>query len=681
MDFRGCIAVAALLGAAGLAVAQSQNKVFTQDNDEPGGAGYGITETAPGVATSSLATIVTANRRIALYNRTTLAVEDFRSYTPLGSPPFPFVRTLHPAHPSFFNTLFEPRATYDPINDRLWMLYTETEGNSSYLAECGPVAKLHLALNRDPSGFPDPSDPLDSLDDDYWHYYTGDGSLPTKSGAVLDLNASGYAPYRNEISLHQPPGQTVRGITMAFHNLPGEPDGLTGAAIVTPNRPQISCDSGSDLPYDRFFPHEQFMYIIPFQHDGGTKSILDGDRPDPGDITIIRLNTTPDPADSLRAADPSDFAYAVQAPYEQVDNASFFISVPDRTTAEHLHKHVRLKGLFYDDSAEAGEEWTLQQSVSGTSAPLDFEDMDLPEELWFVQPIYSQFDQFLPETPDTAGWRPLAGSVAFQSAVLAKDVNGDFRIFAVHAVRDVEVDEEDVIPQDQWVVQWYVIDPDMANFHDTPAPATTWEPSIATYTVQSEEIEAMGRIATSGQAYHPVIVVNRQGLAFIEFTYSDGTSTGWPQIRRVRLNSTYSDVVSTTNILVRGGPELPYVPDANFPAWALFADAQADPINQCAYWSTHTLVHDPGQPLPDDTEERDVWLFHQAYSNSIGPNCFQTTNMLDLNDDNEVDEYDMLEFTPMFDRRARRVDIDGNGVVDATDAMLFTDAYRGYTRR
>lgn len=90
-------------------------------------------------------------------------------------------------------------------------------------------------------------------------------------------------------------------------------------------------------------------------------------------------------------------------------------------------------------------------------------------------------------------------------------------------------------------------------------------------------------------------------------------------------------------------------------------------------------MHD--DPVLDPTDKRDVWLFHQAYSNSTGPNCFQTTSMLDLNDDDEVDMCDMLEFMPMFDRRARRVDVDGNGVVDATDAALFADAYRAYTTR
>lgn len=117
-------------------------------------------------------------------------------------------------------------------------------------------------------------------------------------------------------------------------------------------------------------------------------------------------------------------------------------------------------------------------------------------------------------------------------------------------------------------------------------------------------------------------------------------------------------------------------------SWANTADAQADPFNNCAYWSTHTLVDELVDNVPDPSSEvRDAWLFHRAYSNSVGPLCLQTTSMLDLNDDNEVDSYDLVAFSDLYAKGARRVDLSGDGVVDEEDMRLYTDASDGYTSK
>ncbi len=658
------IGVAALLGIAGLASAQSQRLVFIQANSEYGG--YGVAPTAPDVAVSGLATVVCSNTRLALYPKSIA----------LPAPPPDDLRELPDQLVSPFvlsdatfdnNRFIDPRATYDAHNDRLWVIYIENDGDLPY-SGCGPISRLHVSVSKDPADFG--GGPLDTLADTHWWYYTGP-EVMTNPRPSWELEFSSFHPYKNEQLTHS----GVRSARLPTIAVDGGGAG-PGAAIVTPNTFIITCGAESPLPGQM----NQKILIIPLEHDdgGSTVSILDGHRPGVTDITLLDLATNP-PASLDRRADSAEAAYAVQEPYEEYDNAVFLVSgISTRLDFSVAQSKIRLKGLFYDDTAPAGEKWTLQQRIDGSGAiedmplntPFDTLAFHATPSLVGLSPIGIR-----PRTPDTGmgGWGPAAEGYIFHSAVLCKDVNGNDRIFAVHAVHPD--DDGDLVPQ--WVVQWYVIDPQLTSFRQTPAPSNGWNPSIV----------AAGRIAVEdADCYHPEIIVNRQGVAFVEYTFSKDTT--WPQIRRVRLDSSYTGVVSGTDVPVRSGAGVPYReeagPGVSYPlqSWATYAGSQADPMNNCAYWSVHTLAQ-PEQtlPPPSDTTKRNVVLYHQAYSNSTGPNCFQTTSMLDLNDDNEVDEYDMLEFTPMFDRRARRVDIDGNGVVDATDALLFTDAYRGYTGR
>jgi hypothetical protein len=554
----------------------------------------------------------------------------------------------------------------------MWLLYLEGIGLPYGAPNLGNIAKLHLGVSKDPADFG--GGPLNTLADTHWWYYTHDTGTGTKAGPEYDLTSLSYLRYKGESSSSQfHPTSTLRLATMAFDEQ---------AIMVTPNRTGVTHnDPPASVPLHLFQQdaYGSYIYIIPREHASG--SITDGDRPVENEITILNLGTNgPD-----RPADDRKFLRAVQEPYpnppspglpNQVENATFFISLGQQSSPGV--NTLRLRGIYDADPSPTATDWTLQQQRD-VSLPAFLMDIALPvaslefaQPTAFIPPMPATRYHF-PRTPDTTtpvNWRPQAPGGWFQSAVLARDTEGEFRIFATHAVHPI--DQVTGQPTNQWVVQWYVIDPDLPNFHSPTLG--DWQPAIAQPS-HTQGAFSMGRIENEGDCYHPVIVMNRQGQAFIEYTYSDDTT--WPQIRRVRLNNDYMAVVGP-EVPVRSGPfNMAYDPLnlGNTGYWADFADAQADPFDNCRYWSTHTLVHDDTPPGP--TEERDVWLFRQSYA----PNCFQSNSMLDLNDDNEVDAYDMLEFTPMFDRRARRVDVDGNGVVDATDALLFTDAYEGYTRR
>ncbi len=687
MKVRAAIVSSCALALAGGAWGQSQRLVYSQDNLDFDG--YGPVPTAPDIAVSGLAVVFCGNAGLELYSRTTTLPApgplDER-VVPLPSPTSPFALS----DTNFQFRFIDPRATYDAANDRLWVAYLETAGTKP-AGECTDVSKLHLSISKDPSQFPPPG-ALDSLGTTHWWYYTGPTDrMVTPTTGSFDLRFANppsetYRTYKNETASNGEFGDAARMATIAVD---GTRASGRGAAFVTPNRFEFSCDSGSNSPV----PNEGLessVLIIPLEHkdlEGNTLSILEGDRPDETDIILLNFWSSPLSGETDRVADFSEAPYLVQEPFEVYDNAAFLISGISDRTVPGRQDAIRLKGFFYDDQAPAGEEWTLQQRVSAGGTTL--EDIDLnddPNTLsnFVFHPTPPIASAPRPRTPDspTGGWGPAAEGYIFHSAVLCKDVNNNDRIFAVHTVfpDDPTDPTEPGTAIGKWVVQWYVIDPDLADFRNTPAPAPSWDPVVV----------ARGRLdAGEADRYHPVIVVNRQGQAFIEYTYSDEADPAmddtWPEIRRVRLDSTYTGIVGSETV-VRSGPPVPYEegvipppPGIAQTSWSNYAGAQADPFNNCAYWSTHTLVTDPGMPVPPDNDERDVWLFHQAYGNATGP-CPPNQSMLDLNDDNEVDAFDAAAFTPLYDRRARRVDIDGSGTVDAIDMALYFDAFDAYTR-
>lgn len=167
---------------------------------------------------------------------------------------------------------------------------------------------------------------------------------------------------------------------------------------------------------------------------------------------------------------------------------------------------------------------------------------------------------------------------------------------------------------------------------------------------------------TEGDRYHPVIGVTQQGVAYIEYTYS--SSTVWPEVRRVTLNSSYDGIVLNSETTVKMGPSNYY--DGALDGWADFADMQADPVTGCAFWSTHTLAHAADTSVND---RRDAWLFQTLF------NCGNSN----LNFDDGTDLYDMAMFNDLYLQGARRVDMNVDGTTDSTDAILYQNAYDAAT--
>lgn len=670
MENEQCVfepAFTCLLAVSALASAQSQTLVFTQDNNQPS-TDKSVFATGPHVGVGSDAVVVAANRRLTLYSKVPTLLEQFDIAT--TSPAFPF--QIDPATTSDWGDtiLFDPQAGHDPIANRLWLLYLEGIGLSRDVPALGHIARLHLGVSKDPADFG--GGPLNTLADTHWWYYTHDTGTMTKAGAAFNLRDDDLLRYKGEDNDHFVPDRTVRLATLAFDEQ---------AILVTPNRSSATLTMPpASLPLFLYQAdlYSQYIYIIPREHGAG--AITDGDRPDESDITMLHLEADPV---LPRLRDQSTYIRAVQEPYpdpassgqtNQVENATFFISLG---ALDGIRGTIRLRGIFDAHPSPTVADWTLQQHLD-PSFPTSLFDITMPSGSLDFAPPTATFPPMpatryhFPRTPDTTtpvNWRPHAPGGWFQSAVLARDTEGNFRIFAAHAVHPLD---EFGQPTTQWVVQWYVINPDLGNFgSSTPED---WQPSIAQPS-HTQGAFSTGRIENEGDCYHPVIVVNRQGQAFIEYTYSDDST--WPQIRRVRLDSDYMAVVGSETPVRSGPMNMAYDPFSlgNAGYWADYADAQADPFDNCRYWSTHTLVHDDTPPSP--TDERDVWLFRQLYA----PNCFQSNSMLDLNDDTEVDAYDLAAFGPMFERGARRVDIDGNGIVEALDMVLFYDAYNAYTSR
>lgn len=393
------------------------------------------------------------------------------------------------------------------------------------------------------------------------------------------------------------------------------------------------------------------IFIIPIEFDDGSgpKSMRDGDRPDESLITSIRLR---DMDDTLPQYE-KDFHvqhYPVQEPepFEELENAQFFITIDGDTTT--LQQKVRLAGLWFDASAPepADHSWRYTQHLNLTS--LELQDIDMGSGLRF----WSSSKGYQVQTPDP-DFHPATVTAFISSAVLTKDTQGEFRVFAAH---HVYVDDGAGVVEGV-AVQWYVIDPDLDNFRVVQDPPT-WNPTL----VASGRITTNG--TTAGDCYHPVIGVTPQGAAIIEYTFSNGDT--WPQVRRAALGNTYTSVASNTT--VRQGPvNYSYTPSNG--RWADYSDMQLDPSG-CRLWSVHTLVHNPGGQPPVTitiTDKRDVWLIE------IPGNC-QNAN---LNFDEFVDLLDLSLFYGLYAAGARRVDMDTDGRIDSADEALFLNAYQEAT--
>ncbi|MFG0284578.1 MAG: hypothetical protein ACF8R7_09170 [Phycisphaerales bacterium JB039] len=587
------ILVAAMLSWAGSGSAQVKQVAFTTEDDDPQGEGWRPIDAGVGVTSSAV--ITTSNMRFSIFSRS-------------GGPPaqsfhvydagFPFKRT-----DTEHGRLFDPRIEYDPIHDRLWIIESEDTHLHPVPAE-RHIARIHLAVSKG-------GNPLSLGASDWWIYTDATGPR-----TAFDLTNQFLVPYRTEggaedyhrelITLADLPTVTVD----------------ERAVYLTPysNDPQLP-----PIP-----PQFTAIIIIPLTHEGGAKSILAGDRPDESDITIIRLTgLRQDPF----LIDDHVQHYAVQepfGPFEEFENAQFFLSSGQSGPQSEL----RLGGVWYDETLD---QWQYELRNDGASPVSDILDMPLNAAHHF----YYRNSDYDPVTPDP-DFQPNAHSGFFSSAVLVYDIDGLPAIFATHAVHPVGASG----PEARFVVQWYVIDPDLDDFR-TP----NWQPAV----VKSGRLPALN----NGDAYHPSIGVTPQGIAFIEYTYSDENT--FPQLRRAQLTGDYLGVYSDT--LVQIGPATAYT--AFRDAWADYADMQADPApGNCGFWSGQTLAQRLN-PNPPEVDGRDFWLVQHAI------NCAQA----EMNWDGAIDETDLYLFNDHHALGRLRADMNRDFKVDFLDYAIYTDAY------
>ncbi|MGD1915534.1 MAG: hypothetical protein ACFCBV_05045 [Phycisphaerales bacterium] len=634
------------------AIAQVEEVARIADDDDE----FGDKSTDAAVGVGEEAIVVTTNHGLTLLDK---------SGTILANPKmtdsgFPFLRVGRqkppPAAPIDppFSRWFDGRVDYDPVHNRMWISYSEENASTGI----DNISPWHLAVSRDMTG----SNVLDTFGDlDWWFYTWLDAAVPAPIGNggpafnMQDLDMDRYedGEPHNPIPAGPPPpgGGPIVQFRSAIFDLP--------VIAVDDEFVYVTCfgQDRDDLAAEPAFQFQSiFILPIEFEEGGVTKSMLDGHKTPDDLITSIRLIDL-DPDDDIDDHE-SDFHlrhYAVQEPFEQEDNAQFFLSVSDEQTGT-VFDRIRLCGLWFDDTAPSPTDhrWRLTQHLNTTS--LDLEGMELASSFQF---FYSR-GGYEVQTPDTrtppASFNPAAVGAFISSAVLVKDANGAPRIFATHHVytQDAMGDVDGVH------VQWYYIDPDLNDFRKVQDPPV-WTPQV----LETGRISSDG--TNAGDCYFPSIGVTKQGVAYIEYTFSNGTT--WPELRRVRLNSSYDAVVAGSNVPVVAGPSnLAYSPTNN--RWADFSDMQADPFT-CDLWSVHTLVHDDGSnpSTITDIDLRDVWLIENDIS------C----NNANLNGDLQVDLYDMSMFADLFATGARRVDMDTDGDTDAADAVLYQAAYDAAT--
>lgn len=585
-----------------------QEPIVTTDNGDP----FGAKNTDAGVSVNSDAIVSTSNMRLSIFGKTGgTALETHQ----VGDNGFPFKRAADPNQPyDPPSRFFDPRTVYDPENDRLWVIYSEDNVGPEF-GSVNDAPFVHVAVSREMTG----SNVLDSLGNNDWWYYTGKSGSAGNGGLAFDFSDDLIDPFRT--GGHAPyPEDDTEGI--AFVDLPtiavdDRAAYITGYTSEWEGTPGLS-------PLIEF----SAVMIIPLSHDGGTKSILDGERPDEDDFVIMRFDDLSDADEHLRH-------YAVQEPYadQQADNAQFFVSISEGGAQQNA---IRMGGLWYNSTSS---EWEYSQRIVGGTLT------DMP--VGTGNEFFYGAGGYLPETPDT-GFSPNLGGGFISSAVLAEDNNGDLRIFAAHHTAPSD-NGSPAEAEEQWVIQWYVIDPHLDEFYSLTAG--DWDPEI----LETGRIDGGG----DGDFYHPVIGVTRDGVAYIEYTYSDGSD--YPRMERVKLTSDYSAVDTTT--AVEDGAQRSY----ELGGWADFSDMQADP-DLCKLWSVHTLVSDV-DPGTGQTDKRDIWLFEMPYS------CFTP----DMNGNSMVESGDAALYNTYYDGEDPRADANGNGEVDVYDMLIFLDAYSAGT--
>jgi hypothetical protein len=595
----------------------------------------------PQIAVHESYAVVFGSHELLLYDKalpiTPAGWQDRRFWTSFGYGTHEFIPLYNDPFMIYGSWLTYPRADYDPMTNTVWMMASESRplvGPPTPRPEienrwCEDRFVLHMAttpINASVITLLD-CDSLFATPPNCWHYLTGANAVD-----VSDLSINRY--FDTSAGPHLPFTDPPTHLSMAFD------EQAVMVAAMSPADCSVGLGAGR---------RGQGVLILERDLNGGLSSYHEDGSPMPSEMTMVRFDDLPFP-------DSTAHALAVQEPYDfekanpEFENITLFITTDGaQYTAGSVGtiRGVRLRGLYWDSDQNR---WTMRQAleIDDPTPPVTFRLKDAAfDPSLELGAVFGASPPFLPQAP--SGFRPLNDNEMFTSAVLAEDWLGNNRVFAVHA--GVATFGTGQSADDRWVVQWYVIDPDLGNFHNPPSP-DVWTPTIV----------AAGRIVDDGSAepeagdcYLPTIGVSRCGQAFVEYTFSNATTQ--PQIRRATLNYTYGDVVSTA--LVQAGPANGYFSEPQ--RWALYPDMQADPSTN-RFWSTHSLAG-------GSTSIRDAWVFKTSY------NCFQ----VDMNRDGIVDPLDMALYTDLYGQGDERADTNADDTVDVVDMLNFVHDYDGAT--
>lgn len=612
----------ALALSAGSAAGQTEVVAWTADNQDE----MAFFATDAGVGVNGHAIVATGNMNVALLNKAG-TVLDSRKVSDANWPFFLIDEFEGTGSLDFPSRFFDPQVEYHTQSGRLWMLYSETNsqrigggGVQSFGTGANDLSALHIAISK-PMVSPNTLDSFDTTD---WWYFTGDGSTHVgQAGDFFNLQDGNIQRYRQNIDddIH----------------LPYPTGGGTTTDSGKVDKPQFAVDEQA-MYVASLSGNGSTLLIVPTSHGpGGTLSILDGEKPPADTWTMMRFRDLGEPGFD-GAEDGHEYHYAVQEPIEdeRFENVQFIISLPGGGPNDDL----RLGAIWFD--AAAGQ-WQYTQR---RNSPLVLDDPDVGAGFTYYRRAKFWHN---PSTPDPGGWRPDV-RLGILNGVLAFDTNDNPRIFAVHHMGPPsDSTEPDVAAR--FAVQWYVIDPDLDNVYDT-TPGQ-WQPTVV----------ARGRLDGAGDRYHPAIGLTPAGVAYVEYTYS--SSTVWPEVRRVELNSGYTGIVGS-EVVIQSGVATAYADSES--QWADFNEMQLDPAG-CRLWSVDTLVHadTSGNPPPPTTTKRDVWLFENRFT----PFCFTP----DMNGNGMLESHDAMLYNDYYAQQDERADADANGDVNVSDMAVFLDAF------
>jgi len=277
--------LAALAAGALAAASEAQTPLVFKAYAQPPEPGIRDSPTDLSLAVSKDRIVLVGNDRFHIADKAGNAKATVGTALPT---PLPFVTRL-PA-----GRLFDPRAEYDPVHDRI--ILTMSENDEAPGANRGAI--IHMAISK-----------AGAVPDDFsgasWHIFTGDDAF------VLD---------RDDVLL---------------------PDGLDGIA----DRPSVAVDAGyiylsirDSLLFPGMSDVKQQVVAIPFSHSGG--NLLDGDRVAETEMSFVNLK-------AQFPSDESDLHAAVMETTVVSDNVQFVISTdkPPQTACPTPLEAVRLGAI------------------------------------------------------------------------------------------------------------------------------------------------------------------------------------------------------------------------------------------------------------------------------------------------------------------------------------------------